>query len=328
MIFAVVSTAGERTARVGALGRVVEMGPAWDPAGPPLQPSQDELLARSLHRAWRAPRSYRVHRISDGETDIWVRGADGAHDNDAGGPKLLHARNRSTGGADRAELRWLVSELAPALPPTDWKPGNGGRRQHSRKPPASPRLDPSGHLGRQQILVAENPHRRSDLPQNCASPGSRCPTKSGWGAKKHVRHLRRESGTRKERAVDHQAHKCRCRRKADKASMDLRNARSQSDGQMRATTGSYLRSALCLVGQRRARSRCPRNYEQRMGSPCVSDDLPHTIPYHGGLRLSCSSRTPASYQRVACHAKSGFCRESGNFCGPPSAPSPRRRSSN
>src|SRR5437868_15370492 len=50
------------------------------------------------------------------------------------------------------------------------------------------------------------------------------------------------------------------------------------------------------------RSRSPR---KSLGPPCASDDLPHTIHYHGGPGLSSPSRTTLSNQPVAVRSECG-----------------------
>ena len=122
---------------------------------------------------------------------------------------------------------------------------------------------------------------------------------------------------RKFRARSHPNARAFCRLSARHTAADFAAKRTshgwyseKRQGQSEATlrnkrTESCLTPALCLSGQRRAKVTKSPQLRPALGSPCASDDLPHTIPYHGGLRLSSPSRPSLSYQPVACCPKSG-----------------------
>src|SRR5204862_7980970 len=64
----------------------------------------------------------------------------------------------------------------------------------------------------------------------------------------------------------------------------------------RSARGSKLQ-ALCHSGWRRANVTIPTAFLP--GISCACKDDPHTIAYHGGVRLSSASRTSLSNQPVA-----------------------------
>src|SRR6266851_8268330 len=65
----------------------------------------------------------------------------------------------------------------------------------------------------------------------------------------------------------------------------------------------YAGPRLCLMGQHRAKVTMSHICDSFVGYSCASDDLPHTIHYHGGVGLSSASHLSVSYQAVA------FCAE-------------------
>ena len=171
-------------------------------------------------------------------------------DTDRGAPTVLRARTSRPrdGEPTAAQARAPVRVRPRILPPmvSSGRPFEHplcSRFRSDRVWLSVPRARARGLSDPQQILVAKIPQRAPGLSQTAARPYPEPRARSGRHphAHKRARHLMgRETGTRKARPGDRQAHNHRGRRTANKASMDLARTPGPEQAAKRgATTGSF-----------------------------------------------------------------------------------------
>ncbi len=263
------------------------------------------------------PSSFPASRISDATTGISEPAVVSVRGTGATAPTLPGAR----------KIHPLPEEdLAALSPRTLPAPGRPPLRDRARREvrstphPRHPNLESpplaqllhhmaSRHFFPRQILVANIPLRppgSSWTPAPCRKlPAPRTvPPRAWWGGKGR-NSIPTGAETRCRQTKMHQACSGKRRCRANKSWMDCENARARARPRAEQNKRNPPASGALPRGQRRAKVTKSPKLGPALGSPCASDDLPHTIPYHGGLRLSSPSRPSLSYQPVAVRSESG-----------------------